>query len=208
MKRRAVILLIFFAMFSVIAEGLPSQSFNIIFEKPGVTDYHFTEAGTTTLSRIQYFTSYFQNSNSSLEAAFGFDWSVYYNGNISISLVFAATNEEANAAYGNPETATGYMLKHEDSNVNRGLNYTVALSKSAGDGADSEESTGSDSKTPISGSARTLVLVDNKRITSINGSSGHVDFKLQIDSGNFTSAENNAMGGQYSGVVRCYVEYD
>ena len=207
MKRSFVILLIFLAMFSVIAEGLPSQSFNIIFEKPGVTDYHFTEAGTTTLSRTQYFTSYFQNS-SSPEAAFGFDWSVYYNGNISISLVFAATNEEANAAYGNPETATGYMLKHEDSNVSRGLNYTVALSDSEGDGADSEESTGSDSKNPISGSDRTLVLVDNKKITPINGSSGHVDFKLQIDSGNFTSAENNAMGGQYSGVVRCYVEYD
>lgn len=207
-KRIVAFFILITTVFSLGAGDIGKQEFSIMFKKPGVTDYHFTEEGTTTLSRFQYFTPYFGSSEPT--ASFGFDWSVYHDGYVSISLVFAADNEAADIAYGNPdaEDSKGYMLEHATFKTERGINYTVKPKNQKGDGISCTESKGSDSSEAILGADRTIKILNRKATSTIEGTSGHVDFDLKIAASNFTVSENAAMSGQYSGIVRCYVVYD
>lgn len=206
-KISCIFITLFLILFSVSAaiEGLPvTQKFSLYFNKPGETDFHFTKKGSTTMTEEETFESYF-GTGDEVSASFGFDWALYVDGNIKMSLVFAPTLAAADKAYDDP-ASTDYMLSATDKvTYYPGLNYVVDVFKGTVDGASfSAPSIGSTTHDKISGSARTIVLID-KQLSDIEGSIGHVDFDLTL---HIPAPEEDKalMETQYKGVVKMFIE--
>lgn len=195
MKKFLIMLLLMSSM--LYAVELPGNfNFNLYFRKPGVSDIRFTEPGITTETDLKYFSNYISPADSPAKTSFGFDWKLYENGNITILLVFASSLEKADETYGNMDT-TDYMLRVVSNNTDGinypGLNYTVTSRTG-------NFTTGTNSQTTeLSGSQRSIKLLDGVNVNNIEGNSGHFDFDLSLD------VPTGILNYQYKGVVKAYV---
>ena len=200
-----MLIFIFGVPFGIACEDLESMQFKLFFQKPGETDFHFTKKGTTTMIEDEAFDSY-SGIESTVPASFGFDWALYYEGNVSMKLVFAPTLAAADTSY-DDRTYTDYMLLATDDVLHyKRLNYVATITAGTGDGAGLiGTSTGSSSHKLLTIADRSLVLLDNKTLSDISGSRGHVDIDLTLTIPP-KEDEKALMTTQYEGVVKLYIE--
>ena len=210
MKRLCFILAALLSLLSYVyaaGETVADTSFKLFFEKPGVTDFHFTRKGTTTMTEEEAFDSYLGGSMQSVSASFGFDWALYYEGNVTMTLVFASNLANADKSYDDPGFEDFMLWATDDVTYYQGLNYTATVTNGTGDGESLKEAViGNPSHdAPLSAAARSIRLLDGEQLSDISGSKGHVDFDLTLNIP--TPDEDKAlMRTQYEGVVKMYIE--
>ena len=210
MKRScfALLMMIFIvqASFGIAGEDLESMKFKLFFQKPGETDFHFTKKGTTTMIEDEAFDSYLGGSVQSVSASFGFDWALYYEGNVTMTLVFASNLVNADKSYDDPGFKDFMLWATDDVTYYQGLNYKATVTNGTGDGADLiDSSTGSSSHEQLTIADRSLVLLDNRTLSDISGSRGHIDLDLTLTIPK-QQGEMALMRTQYEGVVKLYIE--
>ena len=205
----ALLMLIFIvqASFGIAGEDLESMKFKLFFQKPGETDFHFTRRGTTTMTEEEAFDSYLGGSVQSVSASFGFDWALYYDGNVTMTLVFASNLANADKSYDDPGFEDFMLWATDDVTYYQGLNYTAKVANGTGDGEVLKGTiignASHDDRLPST--ARSVVLLDSKQLSDISGSKGHVDIDLTLTIPP-KEGEMALMRMQYEGVVKMYIE--
>ena len=194
------------ASFGIAGEDLESMKFKLFFFFFGETDFHFTKKGTTTMIEDEAFDSYLGGSVQSVSASFGFDWALYYEGNVTMTLVFASNLANADKSYDDPGFKDFMLWATDDVTYYQGLNYKATVTNGTGDGADLiDSSTGSSSHEQLTIADRSLVLLDNRTLSDISGSRGHIDLDLTLTIPK-QQGEMALMRTQYEGVVKLYIE--
>lgn len=200
-----MLILIFVVPFGIAGEELESMKFKLFFQKPGETDFHFTKKGTTTMIEDEAFDSY-SGKESTVPASFGFDWALYYEGNVSMKLVFAPTLAAADKSYDDAAYEDYMLLATDEVQYYKGLNYVATITEGTGDGAGLKNiTTGSSSHEQLTIADRSLVLLNNRTLSDISGSRGHIDLDLTLTIPK-QEGEMALMRTQYEGVVKLYIE--
>lgn len=207
MKKRRIILILLSLMVSSLYAVEPiyeEKQFEVIFQKPGETDFYFTEGTTNVRSqKAVEFNPVFAPTDSTT-GNFGFYWEVYHDGAVTIELKFSSGHQQTVTNSDGTSYSGDYMLYSTEGG--QGLNYNVELNdglSTIDDSCTPNEIT-SVSHVPLTEEQRTIKLYEGNA-TNIQGTSGHAVFDLSMDPPIDSEGHVGFIKGQYVGQIEFFI---
>ena len=191
MKKLSILLFLLFSCSFIFSEN---TSFELFLSKPGVNDYYFCKRGDkdspiNETDEITFKSIQDKNTKEST-VSFGFYWSLYVDGNISMEMEFKSKSTSS--------LENDFMLLHTK-NDDVGLNYTVSWASDDNSSSGNINPTSINSK--ISKNERTIQFLSSTPCDDITGIKGLMNFDCILNAPTNDDGKY-FMEGQYSGVAQ------